>query len=94
MSHGLNMVKNKRQCEAAAAHLGLKNKIAYSGQNQYRPHGCIYASSKWLIWQNPIGHPFQSASCGSIYQKNDYHCICRAKGKIGRIVMKLFFFNV
>ena len=85
-SHGLNMVKSKRQCESAAAHLGLKNRVAYDEQNPYRPHGCIYASNKWLIWQNPIGHPFPSAFCGSIYGDNDYNCICGPKGITQRIL--------
>ena len=84
------MVKSKSRCEAAATRLGLKDRVAYGGQNQSRPHGCIYASNKWLIWQNPIGHPYESALCGSTYRKNKYNCICGAKGNIRYISIWIF----
>ena len=74
-SNGLHMVKSRVRCEAAAKYLGLVDIDAYGGQNIHRPHGCIYASNKWLIWQNPIHHPFRSAKCGSTLRKfYNYEC--------------------
>ena len=74
--HGMQMVTNKLQCQAAAAFLSLHDVTAYDGSVAGRPCGCIDASNDWLQWNSPTLGCSVSTTCGSRSGSNDYDCIC------------------
>ena len=80
-SFGLYSVKSEEVCESAASYLGLADTGAYSGQDEGRPYGCIYASNDWLGWYDPKNSSYPSVPCGSTQNFNAYDCICARRGK-------------
>ena len=86
-SIGMVLVDTKEECEVAATMLGLSDTTASSALLNGRPHGCIYASNGWLNWYEPIGSPYPSAPCGSIFNESSYvdlvhyDCLCSKPGE-------------
>ena len=79
-SFGLYSVKSEEVCESAASYLGLADTDAYSGQDEGRPYGCIYASNDWLGWHDSTNSPYSATSCGSLQDYDQYDCLCAVPG--------------
>ena len=77
----MNMVDSKEECEDAATNLGLSDTTAYSTGAGGRPHGCIYSSSNWLNWNDPLFSLHESAPCGSTQASDEWDCLCKMQGK-------------
>ena len=79
-SHGMRMLKSKKECEEAADVLELSDSSLFELQDPLRPQGCIYASNDWLSWASPHSHSDPSKPCGSIDSGMTYSCICSRTG--------------